>query len=170
MAGVDLPVTPLRRQIAFTGPLRPAPPQIPFTLDFESTLYFHNDGADRLLLGMSDRRQEPGFGREFTQEWLEPFRAVARRRAPALADAPVVGGWAGLYETTPDSNALIGEAADVSRFLYATGFSGHGFLQAPAVGEIIRDLYLGKTPSIDVGPLAASRFDGRAVRPEAHII
>jgi sarcosine oxidase subunit beta len=170
MAGVDLPVTPLRRQIAFTGPLRPAPPRIPFTLDFESTLYFHNDGADGLLLGMSDRRQEPGFGREFTQEWLEPFRAVARRRAPALADAPVVGGWAGLYETTPDSNALIGEAADVSRFLYATGFSGHGFLQAPAVGEIIRDLYLGKTPSIDVGPLAASRFDGRAVRPEAHII
>lgn len=170
MAGVDLPVTPVRRQIGFTGPLRSAPPRIPFTIDLDSTLYFHNDGADGLLLGISDPRQEPGFGREFTREWLEPFREAARRRAPALADAPVADGWAGLYELTPDRNALIGEAACVSRFLYATGFSGHGFLQAPAVGEIIRDLYLGRTPAIDVGPLTAARFAHQAARPEAHII
>ncbi len=96
---------------------------------------------------------------------------------------PVSHGWAGLYETTPDNNALIGEAADVPRFLYATGFSGHGFLQAPAVGELVRDLYLGREPFLDVGPLAATRFDARptgtgkegdgrhdGARPEAHII
>ncbi|MEU9123126.1 FAD-binding oxidoreductase [Streptomyces sp. NPDC048506] len=170
MVGVGLPVTPLRRQIAFTGPLRPAPPRIPFTLDLDSTLYFHNDGADGLLVGLSDPRQEPGFGRQFTPEWLAPFRAAARRRAPALGELPVTGGWAGLYEMTPDCNALIGEAGDVSRFLYATGFSGHGFLQAPAVGEVVRDLYLGATPPIDVAPLTADRFAGHGARPEAHII
>ncbi|GAU70400.1 oxidoreductase [Streptomyces sp. NBRC 110611] len=170
MAGVSLPVTPLRRQVAFTGPLRPAPPRIPFTLDPDSTLYFHNDGADGLLLGMSDPRQEPGFGREFTREWLEPFRAAARRRAPALSGLPVTGGWAGLYEMTPDRNALIGEADGVSRFLYATGFSGHGFLQAPAVGETVRDLYLGTAPAVDVAPLSAARFGGQRSRPEAHVI
>ena len=54
---------------------------------------------------------------------------VVRRRAPRIADAGIRGGWAGLYEMTPDHNAIIGEAAGVSRFLYATGFSGHGFLQ-----------------------------------------
>ncbi|UKY48786.1 NAD(P)/FAD-dependent oxidoreductase [Streptomyces inhibens] len=170
MAGVELPVTPLRRQIAFTGPLRPAPPRIPFTLDYDSTLYFHNDAAGGLLMGLSDPRQQPGFQREFSHEWLEPFRTAAARRAPALARLPVVDGWAGLYEMTPDRNALIGEARNVGRFLYATGFSGHGFLQAPAVGELVRDLYLGREPFLDVGPLAATRFDGRAVRPEAHII
>jgi sarcosine oxidase subunit beta len=170
MAGVDLPVTPLRRQIAFTGPLSPAPPRIPFTLDYDSTLYFHDDGAQGLVLGLSDRRQEPGFDRSFTREWLGPFREAARRRAPALAGMPVTGGWAGLYELTPDRNALIGQASGVGGFLYATGFSGHGFLQAPAVGEIIRDLYFGEAPFTDVGPLAATRFDGRALRPEAHII
>ncbi|MCP3818754.1 FAD-binding oxidoreductase [Streptomyces sp. A3M-1-3] len=170
MAGVELPVTPLRRQIALTGPLTPAPPRIPFTLDFDSTLYFHNDTADGLVLGLSDPGQEPGFDREFTREWLRPFREAAARRVPALADLDVAGGWAGLYEMTPDRNALIGDAPEVSRFLYATGFSGHGFLQAPAVGEVVRDLFLGRTPFIDVGPLAATRFDGRAVRPEAHII
>ncbi|MEU5209158.1 FAD-binding oxidoreductase [Streptomyces sp. NPDC020742] len=173
MAGVELPVTPLRRQIAFTGPLRPAPPRIPFTLDYSSTLYFHNDTAGGLLMGLSDPAQQPGFQREFTREWLTPFRAAAARRAPDLARLPVVDGWAGLYEMTPDRNALIGEAARPGRFLYATGFSGHGFLQAPAVGETVRDLYLGRQPDLDVGPLAATRFDDSAApvaRPEAHII
>ncbi|KOT59192.1 MULTISPECIES: NAD(P)/FAD-dependent oxidoreductase [Streptomyces] len=180
MAGVRLPVTPLRRQIALTGPLDPPPPRIPFTLDFASTAYFHNDGAHGLLLGLSDPRQEPGFARGFGREWLEPFRAAVARRAPALATVPAGHGWAGLYETTPDNNALIGEAPDVRRFLYATGFSGHGFLQAPAVGELVRDLYMGREPFLDIGPLVASRFDGPAeeegsaghtgARPEAHII
>ena len=74
--------------------------------------------------------------------------AASARRSnaarPALADIGIAGGWAGLYEMTPDHNALIGEADDVSRFLYATGFSGHGFLMGPAVGEVMRDLYLGR--------------------------
>ena len=85
---------------------------------------------------------------------------------PALVDAPIAGGWSGLYELTPDRNALIGEAAAPSRFLYATGFSGHGFQQAPAVGEIVRDLYLGRRPFVDVEPLAA----GRAARPERNVV
>ncbi|WP_269856890.1 NAD(P)/FAD-dependent oxidoreductase [Streptomyces sp. RPT161] len=170
MAGVRLPVTPLRRQIAFTGPLRQAPPRIPFTLDLGSTLYFHNDGAGGLLLGMSDPRQPPGFDRSFTLDWLPLFRAAAALRAPELAGLDVTDGWAGLYEMTPDRNALIGEAAAPGRFLYATGFSGHGFLQAPAVGEIIRDLFLRRTPVIDVAPLAAGRFTSRANRPEKAVI
>ena len=71
---------------------------------------------------------------------------------------------------TPDHNALIGEAPDVSRFLYATGFSGHGFLMAPAVGEIVSDLYLGKTPTLDVSGLDARRFAGAETRPELNIV
>ena len=66
--------------------------------------------------------------------------------------------------------ALIGEAPDVSRFLYATGFSGHGFLQGPAVGEVIRDIYLGRDPVVDVSPLSASRFSEGAFRGEVHIV
>jgi len=69
-----------------------------------------------------------------------------------------------------DDNALIGEAVDVSRFLYATGFSGHGFLQAPAVGEIVRDLVLGAPPFVDVSPLGVERFALSAPRPEHNVI
>jgi sarcosine oxidase subunit beta len=72
---------------------------------------------------------------------------------------------------TPDHDGLLGEAAEVGRFLYAAGFSGHGFLQAPAVGEVVRDLVLGVAPALDVSPLHADRFaGGRPVRAEAAIV
>ncbi|WP_055563366.1 NAD(P)/FAD-dependent oxidoreductase [Streptomyces atriruber] len=170
MAGVELPVRPLRRQLAFTAPLVPAAPRIPFTIDFASSAYFHNSD-DGLLLGLADPAQAEGFDTTWTPGWLELFREVARRRAPALAEMETSGGWAGLYEITPDHNALIGRSAAPVNFLYATGFSGHGFLQAPAVGEIVRDLYLERRPRVDVGPLGAERFHaGAASRPEAHVV
>ena len=74
------------------------------------------------------------------------------------------------YEVSPDHNGLVGEAPGVERFLYATGFSGHGFMQAPAVGEIVRDLVLGREPFVDVSPLAAERFALHAPRPEHNVI
>jgi sarcosine oxidase, subunit beta len=87
-----------------------------------------------------------------------------------LANLPVTHGWAGLYEMTPDANALLGESRSVGRFLYATGFSGHGFCQAPATGEVIRDLVRGVPPFVDVTPLRAERFAERAPIVEANIV
>jgi sarcosine oxidase subunit beta len=92
------------------------------------------------------------------------------QRAPSLLEVGLASGWAGLYENTPDHNALIGEAGEVSRFLYATGFSGHGFLQGPAVGEIIRDLYLGRAPFVDISPLDADRFRTSSFRAEQNVV
>lgn len=170
MVGVDLPVVPVRRQLAFTAPLTPRAPRIPFTIDFSSTAYFHNSD-DGLLFGLADPDQEAGFDTTWTPGWLELFRAAARDRAPALADMKTVGGWAGLYENTPDHNALIGRSGELSNFLYATGFSGHGFLQAPAVGEVVRDLCLERETFTDITPLSADRFrQGAEIRPEAHIV
>jgi sarcosine oxidase subunit beta len=87
-----------------------------------------------------------------------------------LVDLPIERGWAGLYEMTPDCNALIGQSHAVSRLPYAAGFSGHGFLQAPAAGEVIRDLYLGAPPFVDVTPLSAQRFDESPVQRELHVV
>ncbi|MFC9957400.1 NAD(P)/FAD-dependent oxidoreductase [Streptomyces nigra] len=167
MAGVDLPVEPLRRQIAVTAPVDALPPRLPMTIDFTTSLYFHTEGPG-LLLGMSDPDERPGFDTSTHDRWIPRLADAMRHRAPALLDLRRTGGWAGLYEVTPDHNALIGEATSVSRFLYATGFSGHGFLQGPAVGEVVRDLYLGRVPFVDVSPLSAGRFAAGAPRPEAH--
>lgn len=171
MVGVDLPVEPLRRLIGVTGPLRPVPGDIPFTLDLSTTLYVHGAGDDALLVGISHPDQAAGFGRDFDHEWVPAFDRAASIVAPSLVGLPLRGGWAGLYEDTPDHNALIGRASEAEGVIYATGFSGHGFLQGPAVGELVRDIHLGREPFLDPAPFSAARFGERATRiSELHII
>jgi sarcosine oxidase subunit beta len=169
LVGVDLPVEPLRRQILTTAPLPGLDPHTPFTIDFSTSFYFHGEGRG-LLLGMSDPDETPGFKLAESDGWLTGLGTVIERRAPGLSEIGLRAGWAGLYEMTPDHNALVGEADGVSRFLYATGFSGHGFLMGPAIGEVMRDLYLGRSPVVDVSPLTADRFAGSALRPELNIV
>ncbi len=169
MAGVELPVEPLRRQILTTEPIPGLDPRTPFTIDFTTSFYFHSEGRG-LLLGMSDPDETPGFKLKESDAWLTGLGEAIERRAPILSEVGLGAGWAGLYEMTPDHNALVGEAVDVSRFLYATGFSGHGFLMGPAIGEIMRDLYLGQTPVIDVSALTATRFAVAGYRPELNIV
>lgn len=169
MAGVDLDVRPVRRQLCLTEPRPGAHDRLPFTIDLATSSYLHNAG-DALLLGWTDPDQPEGFGRDYDPSWLPLLRERIAEWAPSLAGLPVASGWAGLYEQTPDSNALIGEAPHVGRFLYATGFSGHGFSQAPAAAEIVRDLVLGRDPFVDVAPLRAERFAERRPVREATIV
>lgn len=167
--GVDLPVTPLRRQIVVTEPIAGLDPTIPFTIDFATSMYFHKEGPG-LLIGMPEKRDSWSFDLTRTAEWLGDLAEAMERRTPALGDVGLTRGWAGLYEMTPDHNALIGRSSSVPGFWYATGFSGHGFLMGPAVGEVMRDLYLGRTPFVDVSRLGADRFRGSDVRPEINIV
>ncbi len=169
LVGVDLPVEPVRRQILTTEPMAGLDPRTPFTIDFSTSLYFHAEGPG-LLIGMSDPDEETGFNLGRSDEWLPRLGEAIERRAPKISEVGIASGWAGLYEMTPDHNALVGEAGEVSRFLYATGFSGHGFLMGPAIGEVMRDLYLSDTPVIDVRGLDARRFADSAIRPELNIV
>jgi sarcosine oxidase subunit beta len=169
MAGVDLPVEPVWREIAYTAPVPGLLDRVPLTIDFTTGFYFHREGPG-LLFGMADRGQPAGFDAPTDPDWLLRVLEVAERRCPRLPELGLAGGWKGYYEVSPDHNALVGEAADVSRFLYATGFSGHGFLQGPAIGEILRDLVLGREPFVDVAPLAVERFAGGEPRPERNVV
>lgn len=169
MVGVDLPVVPMRRQILTTESIEGLDPRTPFSIDFATSFYFHGEGRG-LLLGMSDPDESPGFNLQRSDAWLPRLGEAIAHRAPRISEVGIAGGWAGLYELTPDHNALIGVADGVSRFLYATGFSGHGFLMGPAVGEVMRDLYRGSTPVVDVSRLDVRRFDGSDVRPELNVV
>lgn len=169
MVGVELPVRPLRRQVLVTEPVPDLPPDLPMTVDFGTSFYFHPEGQG-LLIGMSDPDEEYGFDQSVSDTWLPRLGEAVARRAPRLADVGLAHRWAGLYEVTPDHNAVVGEAASVSRFLYATGFSGHGFLQGPAIGEVLCDLVLGRQPVVDVSALDAGRFASGDVRAERNII
>jgi sarcosine oxidase subunit beta len=160
MLGVTIPVTPVRRQIAFTEPLAELPATSPsLTIDFPSNFYFHPEGKG-LLLGWSDPNEAAGFNLRFElEDWLMGLGTIAEKRAPAVLDCGISTGWAGLYEMTPDRNQIIDRCQQVPGLLIATGYSGHGFLMGPATGEIVRDLYHGLTPNYDISGFTLARFD-----------
>jgi sarcosine oxidase, subunit beta len=170
-AGVDLPVRPYRRQVVFTGPVADLPESLPLTIEMPSAFYFHREGLG-LAMSFCDGDGDPGFDTRYQPgDWLPKLAEIAARRVPAVLDAGIRSGWAGLYEVTPDHNQIVGESVQLSRFFYATGFSGHGFQMGPAVGEIVRDLYLGRVPAVDIAELDVRRFAGdRAVTKEHNIV
>lgn len=167
-AGVSLPVEALRRHVGLTAPIPDLDPATPFTIDFASSLYFHREGPG-LLVGVPDATDVWGTDPSRDTAWLERLAEAMAQRMRGVDDLGVRLAWAGLYEVTPDHNALIGRAGEVDGFIYATGFSGHGFLMGPAVGEVVRDLVLGVDPGIDVSGLALDRFASGS-RPERHVV
>ena len=170
MAGVDLPVTPSRRVVAFTAPLFDGPQPWPLTADFPSGLYFHPEGLG-LALGWRDPHEAAEFDVGVRlDEWISRAAPDVARRAPQLLEVPLRTAWAGLYENTPDHNQVIGRSRAVEGFVYATGFSGHGFLMAPATSEVVRDLVLGREPAYDISGLDVERFGRAAVSVEHNII
>ncbi len=169
MAGVDLPVTPLRREIMVSEPVAFDTSAMPFTIDFATSYYVHPEGPG-LLFGCPDAEDRWGFDDRRDPEWLFRLSELIDRRTPSLADVDIRRGWAGLYEMTPDHNALIGQARELEGFTYACGFSGHGFLMGPAVGEVVADLLTGRTPFVDVSPLDKDRFSLSGLRKELNIV
>jgi sarcosine oxidase subunit beta len=152
----ELPVEGERRLMFFTEDAPAFPRELPLTIDFGTGFYFHREGA-ALALG----------GREQSLEALAP---VAARRLPALAELGIRSSWSGLYEMSPDHNALVGAAADPKGLVYATGFSGHGFQQGPVVGEHLAQLALGIVPTFDLAELSVERFAAGVTRRERNVV
>ena len=169
MAGLEIPVLPYRRHIAVTSAFPQVPRTTPMTVDFGTSLYFHPEG-DGLLMGMSDREDPPGFGTEVDWAFLERMFEQAAHRAPALAGAGVKTAWAGLYETTPDHQAILGPVPEVEGFWCAAGFSGHGFMQAPAAALLLSQLLLDHRCDIDIAPFAFTRFARGSLVRERNVI
>ena len=169
MAGLEIPVLPYRRHIAVTGAFPAVPRNTPMTVDFHTSLYFHPEG-DGVLMGMSDRSEPPAYVIDVNWEFLEKMFEQAARRAPALAGAGVKTAWAGLYESTPDHQAILGPIGEVEGFWCAAGFSGHGFMQAPAASLLLTQLLLDKKSEIDISSFAFERFARGSLVTERNII
>jgi sarcosine oxidase subunit beta len=155
-AGLELPIEPERRWMYFTEDVPDFPRRLPLTIDFSTGFYFHREGA-ALALG----------GRE---QSLEELAQVAVRRVPALERIGIRSSWWGYYEMSPDHNAIVGAAEDPAGLCYATGFSGHGFQQAPVIGEHLAELALGQEPTFDLAPFSIDRFARERERVEHNIV
>ena len=168
MAGVDVPVDPYRRHIFITNAVVGVPASRIMVIDFDTTFYFHREGAG-VLFGMGEPGEQPTFDMTVQWDFLPRVIDVAMRRLPALAEASVSHSWAGLYEMTPDANPLIGESAQSGLYLI-TGFSGHGFQHSPAAGRILADVVTGVEPGIDLAAFAPGRFAGRSEGGERYVV
>jgi sarcosine oxidase subunit beta len=159
MIGVDIPIRPVRRQIAVTTPLPELPPDFPFVLFFGQSLYFHPESGQSILTGKSNNNEPVGFNMEVDQAWTETHLLEAMRRFPLLEQAGLLSEWAGLYEVTPDEQAILGRLPGVEGVIIAAGFSGHGFMHGPIVGKLMAEEILdGRAHTVDIDDLRYERF------------
>ena len=165
--GVELPVRPLVRQLVDVGPVADLPADLPMTIELETGFHFRRVGSN-LRLAMTEPRPRWGEREEVDEELVADWRSRLAHRYPRAAGAPVVRAWAGLYDMTPDAHPIIGWVGD--GVYAACGFSGHGFMQAPAVGEAVAAELLGDEPPVDLSPYRPERFDAGAVFPETLVL
>jgi sarcosine oxidase subunit beta len=169
MAGFDLPVSPVRRQVFVTGAFPEIPKPVPMILDIEPAFYFRGEGPG-VLMGMSDPDEPPSFNTHWDYTFMERVIENAVFRAPILEQARVIRGWGGLYDVTPDDNPIIGALPGADGLLTAIGFSGHGFQQGPTVGRILSELILDGTTDFDLSPFGHDRFGMTKGKGETRVV
>jgi sarcosine oxidase subunit beta len=160
MAGIDLPVEPLRRKLVHTQAFDAIPMQLPMIIDMTDGFHFRREGAG-VLLAWHDGKDEYSFDTNFDDVFIEKILTRAVDRVPAFADVEVNPRrcWAGLYEVTPDHHAVLGPAPEIEGFYLANGFSGHGVMHSPASGRLTAEWILyGEPRTIDARPLSVERF------------
>jgi sarcosine oxidase subunit beta len=164
--GVELPIRPLCRQLLETGPLE-LPEDLPMVLEAESKFHFRRRG-DRIAVAMPDPEPRWGFEERVDESLLPDRLERLHHRYPRATEATIERSWAGLYDMTPDAHPILGEITD--GVVAACGFSGHGFMQSPAVGRALAEEILGETPSLDLSPYRLDRFESDATFPEELIL
>jgi len=168
LAGVDVPVAPLRRQVGSTVDTAVLPAAMPMTVWVEDAFHVRvRDGRVLLVWPTPGDPRDPE-STAVEQDWLEQVREKAAERVPALAGIPVdpARSWAGLYEMSPDQHALLGRAPECDNLYLCNGSSGHGVMHSPALGQLLAEIIVhGQSRSLDVEALRPSRFaEGRPNR------
>jgi sarcosine oxidase, subunit beta len=170
LAGLDLPIEPIRRQIAVTNPMPGLRADFPFVIDFSRALYFHREGAG-ILTGMSNRDERPGFDTTVDEGWRLTHLENAIARLPMLADADLLAEWAGLYEVTPDDQPILGRLPHADGIFVVAGFSGHGLMHGPGAGLLMAEEILdGRARTIDIDPLRWDRFASGTTAGEFNVV
>ena len=165
--GVELPVRPLVRQLADVGPVDALPAALPMTIE-ENGFHFRRVGTDGLRLAMGEPEPRWDGPDEVRDDLVDDWRERLAHRYPRAANAPVRRAWAGFYDMTPDAHPIIGRVAE--GVYAACGFSGHGFMQSPAVGDAVAAELLGEEPPFDLSPYRLERFAGDEIFPETLVL
>ena len=163
----ELPIRPLCRQLVDVGPVADLPRDLPMTVEDETTFHFRRRG-DTLRLAMTERAPRWTSEQAVDDALVGDWRKRLAHRYPPAAAAPVVRAWAGLYDMTPDAHPIIGWVAD--GVYAACGFSGHGFMQSPAVGNAVAHELLHDEAPVELTPYRPGRFDEEPMFPEELVL
>ena len=167
MAGIDIAVKPIRRQIFTTAPYHRLPGPLPLLIDLERGWYIRREGGGFLLAGPQDEKPSFNLTLDSGLEARSWSAENALHRIPALEAMEINGGWAGLYEISPDQHAILGQVPGLRGFLCANGFSGHGFMHSPVAGRLIAELICeGAVSALDISPFSPTRFQEKRLNPE----
>lgn len=161
LAGVSLPVGPLRRQVATTVLTDALPATTPMTIFTADGFHFRVRDGRVLLLWPSDTKGASPHDTTFDRSWLDGVLARAYARIPALRDVEIDAemSWCGLYEMSPDHHVLLGRAPGFENFWCINGSSGHGVMHAPALGLLLAEQVVhGAARTLDVTALDPGRF------------
>jgi sarcosine oxidase, subunit beta len=161
MLGVDVPVEPVRRNLAFARLPEEPPGLIPMCVDIDTGVLVRREVGGGYLIAYSNPGDRPGWDTSLDPKFLEELARLIGNRFPTLRDVPIDPRqcWAGLYPETADHNAIVGPAPEAERFLLCVGFGGHGLMHAPAAGRAVAELITtGTCSTFDLHPLRPARF------------
>jgi len=167
-AGIELPITPYRREILVTEPLERF--FDPMIISFSFGIYFRQARHGSVIGGFADPEEPGGFNETSSLDFLVTMSKKLAHLMPALGSVKVVRQWAGLYDSTPDARPVLGATDDVRGLYQASGFSGHGFMIAPAVAKLVAQEIVGKKPDVDIGPLNLRRYAEGKVKTERSVV
>jgi len=169
MAGLQVPVTPIRRQWLTTTAIPALPPDFPFIIDFSKSLYFHPEGPG-LLTGMSNPNESPGYDQNIDPKWELVHMEAAINRLPLLEHIGLASRLAGLYEVTPDAHPIFG-TTPIKGYFIVSGFSGHGFMHGPISGKLMAEIILdGRATTMDISMLDFARFSEDRLIHEYNVV
>jgi sarcosine oxidase subunit beta len=158
LVGVGLPIAPYRRQAFEVSSPAWLDADLPLTVDLASGAYVHPRPGGSVI-GGTDRNVRAGFDQEVDWSLVPSLREALAHRIPRMAEAGIIRGWGGLRDMTPDEHAIVGPVAAVPGFWTAAGFSGHGFMHSPVVGELLSEWLVDGAPTLDLSALRPERFD-----------
>lgn len=156
MAGVEIPTYSERHQILVTTPVNPI--LDPMVMSFSKNIYTQQVPHGSIIMGRSDANEPRDLNNQSSWHFLDEMSKTVTELLPPLAKIRVVRAWAGQYHMTPDKQPIYGEAPMLKGFFQAVGFSGHGFMFAPATGILLSEMILGEPLTLDVRNMNMDRF------------
>lgn len=168
MLGVDLPVLPYRREICVSEPVEHF--LEPLVISFQHHLYFRQSETGGIIMGQGDPDEPSSHRIDSSLPFLSQIARKAMHFLPCLEKVKVIRQWAGLYEVTPDAQPVLGGVDEVPGYYQATGFSGHGFMVAPKVAELVAEMVVGEPTSLPIEDLHMDRFRRKRFQADRSVV